>query len=54
MSIDWIRFFTELTFQGSGYNTLNGCMPQIGKPRTEWGRNVLQSNNRLDLDAERA
>jgi len=25
--------------QQYGYNTRNGCMPIISKPRTEWGRN---------------
>ena len=31
--------FRSTMSQQHGYNTRNGCMPIISKPRTEWGRN---------------
>jgi len=43
--------FRSTMSQQHGYNTRNGCMPKISKPRTEWGRNKMYYNtfNRLDL-----
>ena len=31
--------FNSTMSQQHGYNTRNGYMPKVGRPRTEWGRN---------------
>ena len=40
--------FKSTTSQQHGYNTRNGYMPVIGKPRTEWGK--IQTYNKALTD----
>jgi len=47
--------FRSIMSQQHGYNTRNGYMPKISKPRTEWGRNktyIKAINDWLSLLSE--